>query len=173
MTMFIKKAYKLCIITLLIYVAIFTSAKSQSLSAKETQIQQYIEEHTDEAVQMLKRIVNINSGTLNIKGNRKVGAVLKKELDKLNFKTYWVTYGDEVERAGHLFAEMRGGKGKKIVLIGHLDTVFERDHPFQSFVQEGSKAYGPGVADMKVRKNLNSGHILQLFKVSTITITDC
>ena len=44
---------------------------------------------------------------------------------------------------------MRGGKGKKIVLIGHLDTVFEKDHPFQTFKREGDKAYGPGVADMK------------------------
>ncbi|MEC9007200.1 MAG: M20/M25/M40 family metallo-hydrolase, partial [Candidatus Neomarinimicrobiota bacterium] len=149
MTKLIKQSYKLSIITLIINLAIFTSARTQSLNSKESQIQQYIEEHTDEAVELLKRIVNINSGTLNIKGNRKVGAVLKKELDKLNFKTYWVTYGDEVERAGHLFAEMRGGKGKKIVLIGHLDTVFEKDHPFQRFKQEGHKAYGPGVADMK------------------------
>ena len=122
---------------------------SQDLSKEELQLQKYINTYSDEAIQLLEKIVNINSGTLNIKGNRKVGNIFKKELDKLNFKTYWVTYGKEVERAGHLFAEMRGGKGKKIVLIGHLDTVFEKDHPFQTFKREGDKAYGPGVADMK------------------------
>tara|TARA_B100000945_G_scaffold19839_1_gene14345 strand:- start:356 stop:1663 length:1308 start_codon:yes stop_codon:yes gene_type:complete len=126
-----------------------TNIASQDLSKEELQLQKYINTYSDEAIQLLEKIVNINSGTLNIKGNRKVGNIFKKELDKLNFKTYWVTYGKEVERAGHLFAEMRGGKGKKIVLIGHLDTVFEKDHPFQTFKREGDKAYGPGVADMK------------------------
>ena len=126
-----------------------TNVASQDLSKEELQLQKYINTYSDEAIQLLEKIVNINSGTLNIKGNRKVGNIFKKELDKLNFKTYWVTYGKEVERAGHLFAEMRGGKGKKIVLIGHLDTVFEKDHPFQTFKREGDKAYGPGVADMK------------------------
>ena len=126
-----------------------TNIASQDLSKEELQLQRYINTYSDEAIQLLEKIVNINSGTLNIKGNRKVGNIFKKELDKLNFKTYWVTYGKEVERAGHLFAEMRGGKGKKIVLIGHLDTVFEKDHPFQRFKREGDKAYGPGVADMK------------------------
>ena len=126
-----------------------TNIVSQNLSKEELQLQKYINTYSDEAIQLLEKIVNINSGTLNIKGNRKVGNIFKKELDRLNFKTYWVTYGKEVERAGHLFAEMRGGKGKKIVLIGHLDTVFEKDHPFQTFKREGDKAYGPGVADMK------------------------
>ena len=126
-----------------------TNVVSQNLSKEELQLQKYINTYSDEAIQLLEKIVNINSGTLNIKGNRKVGNIFKKELDRLNFKTYWVTYGKEVERAGHLFAEMRGGKGKKIVLIGHLDTVFEKDHPFQTFKREGDKAYGPGVADMK------------------------
>ena len=126
-----------------------TNVASQDLSKEELQLQKYINTYSDEAIQLLEKIVNINSGTLNIKGNRKVGNIFKKELDKLNFKTYWVTYGKEVERAGHLFAEMRGGKGKKIILIGHLDTVFEKDHPFQTFKREGDKAYGPGVADMK------------------------
>ena len=126
-----------------------TNVAAQDLSKEELQLQKYINTYSDEAIQLLEKIVNINSGTLNIKGNRKVGNIFKKELDKLNFKTYWVTYEKEVERAGHLFAEMRGGKGKKIILIGHLDTVFEKDHPFQTFKREGDKAYGPGVADMK------------------------
>ena len=122
---------------------------SQSLNQDEKEIQRFVENKTSEAIDLLEKIVNINSGTLNIKGNQKVGKILQKELDKLGFNTYWVTYPKEVKRSGHLFAEMRGGKGKKITMVGHLDTVFEKDHPFQKFVRKGNKAYGPGVDDMK------------------------
>lgn len=84
-----------------------------------------------------------------LRGIKKVGKILQAELDKLGFNTYWVTYPKEIKRSGHLFAEMRGGKGKNILLIGHLDTVFEPDHPFQKFIRDGDTAYGPGVSDMK------------------------
>ncbi len=122
---------------------------AQTLSLAEKRIKTYVEKHTDEAIDLLEKVVNINSGSLNIEGNKKVGKIFQKELDKLGFNTYWVTYPKEIKRSGHLFAEMRGGKGKKIVMIGHLDTVFGKDHPFQKFVRERDKGYGPGIADMK------------------------
>ncbi|MBT4318153.1 MAG: M20/M25/M40 family metallo-hydrolase [Candidatus Marinimicrobia bacterium] len=121
----------------------------QSLNKNEKEIQKFVEKNTNEAIDLLEKIVNINSGSLNIKGNQKVGKILQKDLDKLGFNTYWVTYPKEVKRSGHLFAEMRGGKGKKITMVGHLDTVFEKDHPFQKFLRQGNKAYGPGVDDNK------------------------
>ena len=104
---------------------------SQKLNRTEKKIRTYIEKQNDNAIELIERVVNINSGSLNIDGNKEVGKIFQKELDKLGFKTYWVTYHDSVKRAGHLFAEMRGGKGKKLIMIGHLDTVFEIDHPFQ------------------------------------------
>ena len=122
---------------------------AQSLNQDEKEIQKFVENKTSEAIDLLEKIVNINSGSLNIKGNLKVGKILQKELDKIGFNTYWVTYPKEVKRSGHLFAEMRGGKGKNITMVGHLDTVFEKDHPFQKFVRQGNKAYGPGVDDNK------------------------
>ncbi|MBT3479307.1 MAG: M20/M25/M40 family metallo-hydrolase [Candidatus Marinimicrobia bacterium] len=124
-------------------------AVGQGLSKEEKAIQSYVEMHTNEAINLLEKVVNINSGTLNIKGNKKVGKIFQKELDKLGFKTYWVTYPNDVKRSGHLFAEMRGGTGKKIVMVGHLDTVFEPDHPFQTYTRTDDTAYGPGVSDMK------------------------
>lgn len=124
-------------------------AFGQSLSKEEKTIQLYVEMHTDEAIDFLEKVVNINSGSLNIKGNKKVGNIFQNKLDKLGFKTYWVTYPSDVKRSGHLFAEMRGGKGKKIVMVGHLDTVFEPDHPFQRYSRDGDMAFGPGVSDMK------------------------
>ena len=124
-------------------------AFSGGLNKHEKKIQLYVEKHTEEAIALLEKVVNINSGTLNIEGNKTVGKVFQAELDQLGFNTYWVTYPKTIKRSGHLFAEMRGGKGKRIVLIGHLDTVFEPDDPFQRFIRDGDTAYGPGVADMK------------------------
>ena len=134
------------ILTGLLFVSL---AFSGGLSKAEKAIQTYIDKHVEEAIDLVEKVVNINSGTLNIDGNKTVGNIFQAELDQLGFNTYWVTYPETVKRSGHLFAEMRGGKGKKIVLIGHLDTVFELDHPFQKFTRKGDTAYGPGVSDMK------------------------
>ena len=122
---------------------------SGGLNKAEKEIQKYVDQNTEEAIDLVEKVVNINSGTLNIVGNKTVGKIFQVELDQLGFKTYWVTYPKTVKRSGHLFAEMRGGTGKKIVLIGHLDTVFEPDSPFQKFIRDGDVAYGPGVSDMK------------------------
>ncbi len=124
-------------------------AFSGGLNKAEKEIQKYVDQNTEEAINLVEKVVNINSGTLNIAGNKTVGTIFQAELDQLGFKTYWVTYPKTVKRSGHLFAEMRGGTGKKIVLIGHLDTVFEPDSPFQKFTRDGDVAYGPGVSDMK------------------------
>ena len=134
------------ILTGLLFVSL---ALSDGLSKAEKTIQIYVDKHMEEAIDLVEKVVNINSGTLNIDGNKTVGKIFQTELDQLGFNTYWVTYPETVKRSGHLFAEMRGGKGKKIVMIGHLDTVFEPDHPFQKFTRKGDTAYGPGVSDMK------------------------
>lgn len=105
--------------------------------------------HGDEATRLLERLVNINSGTMNHDGVREVGRVLRAELDALGFATSWVELPDSVNRAGHLFAERTGNGGRRVLLIGHLDTVFERESPFQRFERNGRRATGPGVADMK------------------------
>ena len=102
---------------------ILTIGFAQSLSKEEKQIRSYIDTHTDEAIHLVEKVVNINSGTLNIKGNKKVGKIFKAELDKLGFKTYWVTYPKNIKRSGHLFAEMRGGKGQNILEKAILHTV--------------------------------------------------
>ena len=75
--------------------------------------------------------VNINSGTQNFAGVRAGRRAVRAEFDALGFKTAWVD-GAPFKRAGHLVAE-RPGTGPRILLIGHLDTVFEPDSPFQKF----------------------------------------
>ncbi len=118
------------------------------MQSGEASITAYVDAHQDDAIKLLERVVNINSGTQNLEGVRQVGAVFRAELDKLGFKTQWVD-GASWQRAGHLVAT-HPGTSPKILLIGHLDTVFERDSPFQKFERIDAKtARGPGIIDMK------------------------
>ncbi len=126
-----------------------TSIAAPPLDSNETAIVSWSEAHKEEAIDLLEKLVNINSGSLNKQGVREVGAVLRAELDGLGFETRWVDMPEEMQRGGHLFGERVGDRGKRILLIGHLDTVFEPDDAFQAFTREGSKATGPGVEDMK------------------------
>ncbi len=101
-----------------------------------------------EALALLETAVNINSGTHNFPGVRAVGDLFRKEFDALGFKTSWVD-GAPFNRAGHLVAD-HPGAGPRTILIGHLDTVFERDSPFQKFTRiDDRTATGPGIIDMK------------------------
>lgn len=98
---------------------------------------------------LLQRLVEQNSGTLNLPGVRAVGDIMRAEFEPLGFRVRWVDM-TATARAGHLIATHPGrGKGKRVLLIGHLDTVFEPSSPFQHFAQEGTRATGPGVGDDK------------------------
>jgi len=98
-------------------------------------------------VDLLERLVNQNSGTLNAAGVRAVGEMVRQELEPLGFEVRWIDMG-ETGRAGHLVAA-HAGPGRNVLLIGHLDTVFETDSPFQRFAREGDRATGPGIGDDK------------------------
>src|SRR5262249_23183056 len=118
------------------------------LDVDEAAIAKWIDAHNSDALALLERVVNINSGTDNVAGVRQVGEVFKAEFDALGFKTTWVD-GAVFGRAGHLVAT-HPGPGPKILLIGHLDTVFPADSPFQKFERlDANTAKGPGIIDMK------------------------
>jgi glutamate carboxypeptidase len=102
--------------------------------------------------QLLVEAVNINSGTMNFAGVKAVGALFKQEYDKLGFETQWQD-GSEFGRAGHLVATHLSKShpdSVKIMLIGHLDTVFAKDDDFQlARVLDDGRIAGPGITDMK------------------------
>ena len=101
------------------------------------------------AIALLERLVNQNSGTLNLPGVTAVGDMVRAELEPLGFDVQWIDMR-ATGRAGHLLATHKGkGRGKRVLMIGHLDTVFEPDSPFQRFVRDGDSATGPGIADDK------------------------
>jgi glutamate carboxypeptidase len=120
-----------------------------ALSPAEQRMVAAVDADTDRTIALLEQLVNQNSGTNNVEGVRKVADMLRPEFEALGFKVRWIPQG-AVGRAGHLFAEHVGKKGtKRLLLIAHLDTVFEPDSPFQRFAREGDIARGPGVGDNK------------------------
>ena len=126
----------------------FIQPPAGTLTTEERALTAFVDADNDRALALLEKAVNINSGTMNFAGVRAVGALLRPEFDALGFKTEWVD-GASFERAGHLVAD-HPGPGRRILLIGHLDTVFEPDSPFQKFERTNpDAAKGPGITDMK------------------------
>jgi len=121
--------------------------QAQGLSPEERAIAEFAREHRGEAIELLREIVEIPSGTMSHDGVREVGAVLNREMEDLGFDTRWLDMA-EVNRAGHLFGE-RQGLGPTMLLIGHLDTVFEADDAFHGFEVDAETGIGPGANDMK------------------------
>ena len=118
-------------------------------AASEQRLRHAIDADQPHAVALLERLVNQNSGSLNLPGVKAVGDMVRAELEPLGFDVRWIDM-QATGRAGHLVATHKGnGRGKRILLIGHLDTVFEPDSPFQRFVRNGDSATGPGIGDDK------------------------
>lgn len=119
------------------------------LSAAEQKMVRTVDTQVQQHVGLLERLVNQNSGTLNLAGVEKVAAMVRAELEPLGFSVQWKPM-PETQRAGHLIATHHGKAGrKKMLLIAHLDTVFEPSSPFQRFTRKGDSAEGPGVGDNK------------------------
>jgi glutamate carboxypeptidase len=133
-----------------------STLQAQQLSAPEQAMVSYIKANEQASNDLLQKLVEINSGTRNLEGVRAVGKIITGQLDELGFQVKWIPM-DEVKRAGVLVAEHPcpepGKCGKRMLLIGHMDTVFEKDSPFQSYTVSvtgnGHIATGPGTNDMK------------------------
>src|SRR5580704_10031071 len=123
-------------------------ASAQSISPEQRKIVDAVNADEQTSVALLEQLVNINSGTLNPAGVRKVADALRPQFEALGFTCRFIPM-DAVQRAGHLVAERKGTHGKRVLLIGHMDTVFEADSPFQKFIRSGDRATGPGADDMK------------------------
>lgn len=120
-----------------------------ALSPKERAMATTVDGEYERTVSLLQKLVDQNSGTMNAAGVRAVADMVRPELEQLGFKVRWLPM-DAAQRGGHLFATHAGKPGgMRLLLIGHLDTVFEADSPFQKFVREGERGRGPGAADNK------------------------
>ena len=125
------------------------AAPAQRLSPAETRMSATVDADYERSIALLARLVNQNSGTMNLVGVTKVGTMMADALRPLGFALVWKPL-PQTGRAGHLIATHAGRPGgKRLLLIGHLDTVFEADSPFQRFVRRGEEASGPGAGDDK------------------------
>ena len=118
----------------------------------ERKIIQHLDTQLDESTTLLKKLVNINSGTMNFAGVEQVAMLLKQKYDDMGFTTQWLD-GNKFGRAGHLIATYESKShpdAAKILLIGHLDTVFAKDDDFQIISElANQRLAGPGTTDMK------------------------
>src|SRR5512133_713953 len=117
---------------------------SAELSKPEQAMLRTVDAEQARTVAMLQRWVDQNSGSMNIAGVEAVRRMVEPEFQQLGFKTEWIDMR-AAGRAGHLVARHVGSRrGKRLLLIAHLDTVFEPDSPFQRWTQQGDTAHGPG-----------------------------
>ena len=124
------------------------SAAAAALDDTEIAIRDAVAAGNADALALLEKAVNINSGTMNVEGVRAAGAVFEEAFAAAGFRTRWVD-GDAFGRGGHLVAE-HGSKGPRVLLIGHIDTVFPAESDFQRFRRvDEHHAAGPGITDMK------------------------
>ena len=138
-------------------------ALQQNLAPVEQRIVRQVDTEARQAIELLGKTVDINSGTLNRAGVKRVAEQLIPEFNKLGFTTRYEPLPDSMQRGGHLIAERKGTRGKRLLLIGHLDTVFEEESPFQRFqLIDDSTAACPGVQDMK------GGNIVLLYALRAL-----
>ncbi len=147
-----------------------------AINAEEQEMVSWLDEREEEMLGLLERIVNMNSGSLNSDGVDAVTAVFDEELRGLGFSTSRLP-GELIEMPScpgsdysvdltdHLLAR-RPGNGSRLLLMGHIDTVFPPDSPFQTFRREGDTIFGPGVADMK------GGLVVMLYALKALAAAD-
>lgn len=139
-----------------------TAYADDGLNAEEQAIVARIEANLNSQIAMIEEVVNINSGSTNVAGVRDVGRVFEKAFSSIGFETEWLNMPAKMKRAGHFVARHKGANGERVMLIGHLDTVFEKDSPFQKFEREGDRVKGPGIGDMK------SGDVIAFFALKAL-----
>ena len=150
--MFKSSVCAMSVLTSIWLIALFNSNQTlaQQLDPLESEMVNHIDAKEPQARALLKKIVNINSGSMNFAGVKQVGDVFVPEFTKLGFTTRWID-GKAFNRAGHFFAERLGEpNAPKILMIGHLDTVFSKDSPIQHYQTiDKNRVKGPGIIDMK------------------------
>ncbi|MGH9874219.1 MAG: M20/M25/M40 family metallo-hydrolase [Pyrinomonadaceae bacterium] len=149
------------VVAIVVAVLSATLTSAQKISPEEQKLVDYIDAHSSEATALLEKTVNIESPTENLAGVRQVGAIFKAELQSFGFTARWINMPVEMKRGGHLLAEKSGTKGKRVLVLGHIDTVLSGE----KFRREGNKGFGTGSSDMK------AGDVVLLFALKALRET--
>jgi glutamate carboxypeptidase len=131
------------------FALVLSAPAAAQLSRAEQVMVQTVDAEQARTLALLERWVNQNSGTLNFAGVEAVGRMIRPEFEALGFTVERLDM-KAAGRASHLVARHKGnGRGKRMLLIAHHDTVFEPHSPFQHWVRRGDVAEGPGAVDDK------------------------
>ncbi|MFT5297778.1 MAG: glutamate carboxypeptidase [Colwellia sp.] len=128
-----------------------TAHAKEPLDINEQAIVKQVELGLPQALKDIEQSVNINSGSMNLEGVTQVGLLANQQLSAIGFEVQWLD-GSAFNRAGHILATHQSSNPNalKILMIGHLDTVFAKNDDFQTFkMLDETHASGPGIADMK------------------------
>lgn len=155
------------------------SSARAKLLAEEIELKVILDARASEMVETLERWVELNTGTWNREGLERFAKLFSASLSELGFAVT-IEPGQEIglpdragSRSGPLVVARRPAspnapEAPRFLLVGHCDTVFEPDSPFQEFriSPEGAgRALGPGVADMK------GGLVVMLFALRALAET--
>lgn len=99
-----------------------------------------------ESLKFLEEIVSINSHSYNKAGIDLTQDIIAKRFSKLGLK---VNFIKDKKFGKHLIAKTSAPSSKRILLVGHADTVHPDNEDYKKFSMDKSFAYGPGVFDMK------------------------
>jgi glutamate carboxypeptidase len=121
----------------------------------ETRIIEWLTSQKQPMIDLLRDVVNIDSGSFDKEGVDAVGARFEQHFAEHGIETWREphdVYGDAV----HGLVSKPGSNEKPILLMGHRDTVFPKGEVAKRpFTIKGNLAYGPGVADMKAGVVIN------------------
>ena len=132
-----------------------------SIDAREGEILAWLDDQHEPMVELLRAIVDIDSGSYNKAGVDQVGTVLRRHFEQHGITCEMIEskpvdgtlYGDCIKAV----VPAANGVAAPVILLGHRDTVFPdgtvAERPFQV---QGDRAYGPGVADMKAGLVMNA-----------------
>lgn len=147
------------------------SITAQQLSPEERMIVDHVDKNSAAAIAFLERSVNTESPTEDLAGVKADGMLFMKQFQAIGMKTRWIDMPVASKRAGHLVAYTSGTRGKRVLLLGHLDTVLRGE----KFRREGDRGYGTGIGDMKggnviLLEALRAMHAAGVLKDARITV---
>lgn len=147
------------------------SITAQQVSPEERTIVDHVDNNSAAAIAFLERSVNTESPTEDLAGVKADGMLFMKQFQAIGMKTRWIDMPVASKRAGHLVAYTSGTKGKRVLLLGHLDTVLRGE----KFRREGDRGYGTGIGDMKggnviLLEALRAMHAAGVLKDARITV---
>ncbi|MES2694606.1 MAG: M20/M25/M40 family metallo-hydrolase [Verrucomicrobiota bacterium] len=132
-----------------------------ALAPEEKALADWLAGQKESMVALLEKTVKIDSPSENVAGVRAHADVLSAELKATGLEPRWIPLPVSSKRAGHLFAEHKGTKGKRVLLIGHLDTVLRGG----KFERDGDTGRGSGANDMK------GGNVVLVYALKALQAT--